>query len=172
MGVPHIALLRAHSRWEGFADELAETHSVMARELSSYKLRTGGEGEVIGCDEGVLDFSKMSLSAGTSTLTQVKAVFGAMLGPRRSFHRVGGGSEGQQMALLNKVWHADGQVGDSSGDEQPRGQSDLCREERSRREWAVGFLETLREINREMAEEEYRDLNLQGLDIEDRDLGG
>jgi hypothetical protein len=173
MGVPHIALMRAHSRWEGFADELADTYSVMALELSSYKLRTGGEGEVIECDDGVLDFSKISLAAGTSTLTQVKAVFGAMLGPGRSFHRVGGGSEGRQMALLNdNVWHADGQVGDRSSNEQPGGQSDSHLEERSRREWAVGFLDTLREINREMAEEEYRDLNLQGLDIEDRDLEG
>lgn len=168
MGVPRVSLMRAHSRWEAFADELMETHTVMARELSRCRLRPGGAYEIIDCDIGIADFSKMSLSADASTTTQVKAVFSAMLGPGRSFHRASSDSKHQQMAdLSNNTRNIDGQVAERLGSEQPGGQSDPY-PERPRSEWADGFLETLREIDREMEEEDYRDLNLHGLNIGDQ----
>jgi len=170
MEFPCVALMRAQSRWEAFADELAETYTIMAREISQCKPRQGGAHERIECDNEILDFSKISLSACTSTLTQVKAVFGAMLGPGRSFHRAARESEHQEMPLLsNSAWYVDGQLEEGSSVEQPGGQSGLYPEERR---WADEFLETLREINREMEEEDYRDLNLQSLNIEDQDMEG
>lgn len=173
MGVPHIALMRAHSRWEAFADELAETYTIMARELLQYKPRSDGAHAIVECDDGMLDFSKISLSASTSTLTQVKAVFSAMLGPGRSFHRAVGESEHRQMPVLsNEAPHVDGRVEEGSRVERPGGLSDLYSEERPRSEWGDEFLETLREINREMEEDDYRDLDLHGLTIEDHDMEG
>jgi len=173
MGVPCVFLMRAHSRWEDFADELAETYKIMARELSRCKLRPGDAHELIDGDVWILDFSNMSLSADTSTITQVKAVFSAMLGPGRSFHRASRNSEHRQMPILsNNTWHVDEQVEERLGIEQPDGQSGLYPGEGTRKQWANEFLETLREINREMEDEEYRDLNLQGLNIEDQDMEG
>lgn len=173
MGFSCVALMRAHSRWEAFADELADTYTIMARELSRYKPGPDGAHEMIDCDEGMLDFSKLSLSACTSTLTQVKAVFGAMLGPGRSFHRAASESEHRQMPLLSTdAPHVDGQVEEGSSIEQPGGRSDLYPREEPRREWGNEFLVTLREINREMVEEDYRELDLHGLTIEDKDMEG
>lgn len=182
MGIPRVPFMVAHSRFEAYADELAETHDLMARRLSQCKPRPDEAQDMVICDLEVLDFSKMSLSAATSTRAQVKSIFTAMLGPGRSFHKAANNTGCQRTPISgsNAMEIDRAQEGDMISYQRPA-QSEtgisLVQEsqhfgERPSRQWVQEFLTTVQEINREIEDEDYDELTMQPLDIKDQDMEG
>ena len=83
---PRIPLFELYKRWDDYADVLVRTFREFARALSGRSIRTGGVQEMMEWGDGDLDLSKLSLTAGVSTASSLRAILGHMLGPGHSFH--------------------------------------------------------------------------------------
>ena len=81
-----IPLFELLMSWESYGDVLERTFKDFAKALSGSKMRPGGAQEMMEKDDGDLDISKLSLTAGQSTVSCMRGILGSMIGPGHSFH--------------------------------------------------------------------------------------
>ena len=148
--MPRIPLFELHMRWEAFADVLDTTYTEFAKELSRHKVRPGGVQEMMELGGGDLSLSQLSLTAGPSTGTYLNSILGSMLGPGRSFHTASVSRNDQKQPTMLSM--------DGDAEQEMHATQDGQNDQEFR----------YSRLGPEV--QDIRNLNIQGLNIEDKEM--